>query len=338
MDVRPSPEADRPDVLTSSILPLEQLARRGAEVAGETTTAPKPEDEAALREFAATAADDAFQEAYDPGVHPHDRVEEDTYQRSVRDQEDAETARALAVTQVHQRREEHAALERNIAKPVPNAVVILTSVTTIALSISPTLHDRLFWTLSDSTAWLISALLGGFVGALVAWMLVGTYDAGHRTPASIAGLVAGIGVGIAAFLMRIGDATTGAEISIALGLSVLEISTVAFLEFNAARLRQDYTEWREYSDTIHRAEKLVNAAEAELADRVAHVERLNEQIRDHRRYVETRHIRFARRKELTAAAAAAAIRGYREQINRNGDRRRGVYRRFPQVSSNGGSA
>jgi hypothetical protein len=189
----------------------------------------------------------------------------------------------------------------------------------IAITVAPTLHDFVFSTIEDDlTTWFLSLLSGGFLGALIAWGILGSFSVtGRRTAAGWAGLAAGLTITVGLGIFRVSGTQNADEFVLAVALTLVETGVVVLAEWVAGGLRESYREWLIRQAAINEATARVEAARAEHKRCLGSSENIRKGIAEHIDYVEERELRHLSIKELEAAAVKAILDGYHDGIAAN---------------------
>lgn len=279
------------------------------------------EDMRSLEEHARSIARDTYRDAFDPQKYAHDRMHQTEYERLQEQRDEVERGVAHAHANVHESEMALAATPKAGPRPQASAWLSAAFVVAITITVSPTLHDFLFFTVPDQ---LLSWFGSSISGAFIALMLTAAILTGRRTKWTWAGVVAGIIVGLGLGALRLSAAQGPAEVLFALGLTIVEISAVLLLEWLASGLRTREAEWL----VLKLAEDKATAArDAELVDlerRQKRLQEINVSIGQKIAYVEDRAHRCVHLPELEAVAIKAVLDGYNAGINENIGRVRGV--------------
>jgi hypothetical protein len=314
--------------LLKSLLPVDELYEKGRERARLSCTDTRlPEDIQVLEDFARAAALDIHTAPYDPAKNEQDQLREDRYNKQLKGREQVEKALMdVAMPKVREQEAKMAAKKKNITKPKLSQVISIAAVLVIALSVAPTLHDRLFFDLEDPLlAWAVSIIGAGFVATLITWSLVGAIDAtGKRSVTNTGGLVAGIGISIGTGVLRLTDAQNSSEYIFAVALTLVEIFTVAFLEWHAIGLRSNYSEWKAYEEEMTTATAELEVAQTDMNRRQQELAVVDQGLNNHIAHVEERWIRHNKVADLELLAVKTIIDGYDQGIAENKGRRLGL--------------
>ena len=205
-----------------------------------------------------------------------------------------------------------------IRRPVIPIALLAALMAVFAVSVAPTFHDSIFFTLSDEfLVWFCSFVVGGVVGVAVVLAIFTASrlvpDQGMERGVFVGGIVVAIGLAT----LRVANARAADELALAVGLMAIEIGIVVCADAVATRFRK--------------AQALAEAAETEAdrAGRSADALRafLNEGQRRKRELAAAREnldAEIAERShpsievtELEALAVKAAYSGYRGAIAEN---------------------
>jgi len=312
--------------MSEPILPLEHLGAQGRQRAVSSgTDHPRQEDLQELEKYALAIARDKYAENYDPAQHPLDKLREERYQDNLAELDDAKTALAFTSTTLSEREDELAQKQSDLRRPRLSKVIVSAAVITLSLSIGPTLKDRIFYTLEDEIlAWLLSLICASFISILITWALVESLDAtGKRTVQNVGGLIAGIGIGLGTGILRVSDAQKQNDFLFAVALTVIEVSTVLFLEWMASGLRREYSKWSANQEEINILKARLEAARADYTRREGRVAELEAKIHEHRKYVETRQVCHFKIKEFEDIAVMTTLNAYYDGVAANRGRKLG---------------
>jgi hypothetical protein len=287
------------------------------------TVARIPEDISSLEDHARSIARDTYREQFDPEKNAHDRMHHAEYERFLELREEIEKGVAHAQANLYEAERAVAHTPKAGAKPAVNGWLTAAFIVAITVTVAPTLHDFLFFSMSDDLlAWFSSSICAGFVASMLTVAIL----SGRGTKWTWVGVVAGIALGLGLGALRMSAAQGGAEVLFAVGLTIVEISAVLLLEWLASGLRSREHEW----EILRRAEDQALASrDAELADlqrRQTHLKEVNEAIERKIAYVEDRSHRCVHLPELEAVAIKAVLDGYNAGIAENLGRLRGARR------------
>lgn len=283
-------------------------------------TVAREEDRVVLREHADAVANDAARPLYDPNTLAQDRIIENQHQKDLADRDEEELGMKRSHITLAERRDEAARTRAKVPPAPKEASIVLKVAAVIALAatIAPAAHDFL-WIMEDELiSWGLSMITGAVFGILITLLILADNNhSGRRSLTNWLGLVAGLGIGFALFLLRIKGAEGGEQVLFGLAMSVLEIAIVLFLE-GLAMSRRAALRTRVPLETVaNEAEALVVAQEGEVDRRKHNVAELNSKIDAHGRYVEERHVRATYLAEIRDTARKAVESGYAKGVAEN---------------------
>jgi hypothetical protein len=311
---------------TGSVLEMQtglfSLGRNRALQSG--TAEPRQEDILALTDHARAMAKQTYRDKYDPARNAHDAMHETEYRRDLAQREEAEKAEQHAAANLREADVELARTPKAGPKPAIHPGVVLAFIAAITLSVAPTLHDTLFHTLPDDLlVWFASLVSAGFVGAMLTLAILG----GRRSKWTWVGVAAGAILGIGLGAVRLSQAEDAGEVLFALGLTVVEISSVLLLEWLASGFRTSEEDWAPKHAAETEAIAARDAAQSDLTRWQERLKELNNAIVSKIAFVEDRHNRNIHIAELEKVAIKAVLDGYNAGIAENVGRIRGVRRR-----------
>jgi hypothetical protein len=306
---------------------LVEDGRQFARASGATEA--REEELAIVREHADAVASDSALPPYDPSSNPQDAAIEAEYQKLLHDRTEEELGLKHNSLTLAARKDD-AARARGKVPPLPREASFLlkcAAVAALSATIAPAAHDFL-WVLPDEfefLAWLLSIITGVMFGALITLLILADNQHGdRRSYMNWMGLMGGLGIGLALFLLRIKGADGGEQFFFGLATSILEMAIVIFLESLAMSRRAALHRRMPLEAVAIEAEALVDAQEKEVARRKAIVKNIKEQIDDHASYLVERHLLATRLDEIREAARKAAQAGYLRGISENRGRVMGV--------------
>jgi hypothetical protein len=298
---------------------LFELGRNRSRLSG--TALCIPEDLLSLEDHARSIARDTYREQFDPLRNAHDRMHQTEYERLLDLRGEIEKGVAHAQANVHDAERVLAAAAKAGPKPAAGPWLAAAFIVAITVTVSPTLHDFIFFTIPDQVlSWFCSSLCAAFVASMVTLAIL----SGRRTRWTWVGVAAGIILGIGLGALRLSSAQGPAEVLFAIGLTIVEVSAVLLLEWLASGLRTREAEWQVVKLT---EEKAVAARDAEVADlerRKKRLQEVNDSIGRKIAYVEDRANRCVHLPELEAVAIKAVHDGYNAGISENIGRLRGA--------------
>jgi hypothetical protein len=283
-----------------------------------------PENIQSLEDHARSIARDTYRDLFDPEKNAHDKMHQAEYERFLDLRDEMEKGVAHAQANVHDAERILATMSKAGVKPEVNGWLAAAFIVAVTVTVAPTLHDFLFFTVPDQMlAWFGSSICAAFVAAMLTWAIL----SGRRTKWTWGGVVAGIAVGLGLCALRLSSAQGASEVLFAIGLTIVEVSAVLLLEWLARGLRFREEEWRVIKLT---EDKAVAARDAELADlerRQKQLQEVCDAIEKKISYVEDRTFRNVHLPELEAAGVQAVRDGYNAGIAENVGRLRGATRR-----------
>lgn len=312
-----------PDQETDPLLQMQtglfELGHNRSRLSGAAK--PDANDMRSLEEHARSIARDTYRDAFDPEKFAHDRMHQAEFERLRQQREEIEQGVAHVQANVHESELTLAATPKAGPKPEAGGWLAAAFIVAITVTVAPTLHDFLFFTVPDQMlAWFGSSLCAGFIASMLTLAIL----SGRRTKWTWAGVVAGIVVGLGLGALRLSSAQGPAELLFAVGLTIVEVSAVLLLEWLASGLRTREADWQ----VLKLAEDKATAArDAELVDferRQKQLQKVNDSIGQKIAYVEDRAHRCVHLPELEAVAIKAVLDGYNAGINENLGRVRGV--------------
>jgi hypothetical protein len=322
------PDPNRVQVLIDSILPMDELVERGYTLAKLSGTIKRlSDDEQSLEEYAVAIAGDTHADAYDAAANHQDKLREEEYQSLVQRRDDAYIAKGYA-DEVGSKREDQLAELESESKNKPNSTVWVPITATLVLgaSIATTLHDRIFFNVTDQLiAWSASGAIAVVVGVFVSWSLLGSVaTSGQRTALNKGGLVAGILLSIGTAVLRVAEAHEFAENVFAGALTLIEISTVLALDWLGSGLRSDFQAWGKYFSEKVKRSALLETAKSDSRRRQQQIDEIAAAMLAHRQYIELRWIKHHKVKDIEIAAVKAILSGYHKGVAENRGRQLGV--------------
>jgi hypothetical protein len=287
------------------------------------------EDLRILRAHAEAVASDAARPAYDPNTLKQDEVIEELHQKDVTDLGEGELVLRRGQSTLAQRRD-HAARSRAKVPALPreqSPFLVPAAVLSLLITIAPALHDYV-WVLDDDLlSWVLSIVTGAVMGVLIQSLIISDNNhTGRRSITNWVGLVAGIGIGIGLFLLRVHGAEGRDQLMFGVALSVLEIAIVVFLEGTAMSRRSALRHREPFEREASEAEGLVASQEVEVARHERYVTDLKAKIDGHSRYVEERYVRANYLSQIRETAIKAVESGYFRGIAETRGTIRGVER------------
>ncbi|HUZ93540.1 MAG TPA: hypothetical protein VMU57_01355 [Edaphobacter sp.] len=282
---------------------------------------PIPEDIHALEDHARSIARDTYREKFDPDNNALDRMHHAEYERLLEQREEMEKGVAHATANVHDAEKVLAGTAKAGPKPEVSVWLATAFIVAITVTVAPTLHDLLFYTISDPMlSWFTSSICASFIAAMLTWAIL----SGRRTKWAWAGVAAGVVLGLGLGALRLSSAQGPSEVLFAVGLTIIEVSAVLLLEWLASGLRVREDEWRLFKLGEDKALACRDAELVDLARRQKRLQEVSDAIARKIAYVEDRTHRNVHLPELEAVAIKAVLDGYNAGINENIGRLRGA--------------
>ncbi len=283
--------------------------------------APVSDDLQSLEDHARSIARDTYRDQFDPEKNAHDKMHQAEYDRLLGLRDETEKGVAHATANLHDAERALAESPKAGSKPEAGGWLAAAFIVAITITVAPTLHDFLFFTVRDQMlAWFGSSLCAGFIASMLTFAIL----SGRRTKWTWAGVVAGIVVGLGLGALRLSSAQGPAEVLFAVGLTIIEVSAVLLLEWLASGLRTREAEWLVVKLAEDKATANRDAELVDLERRQKRLREVNDSIRQKIAYVEDRANRCVHLQELEAVAIKAVLDGYNAGINENLGRVRGV--------------
>jgi len=314
-----APSTDSSDLIIYT--GLFSLGRNRALQSG--TIEPLLDDIATMENHARATAQRTHRDKFDPTKIAQDRMREAEYKKWITDRKDAESAEGEAAANARDAEHRLAETPKAGPQPVMQSPFAISAAFVITLTVAPTLHDLIFRNVEDDLlAHFFSFLSAACVGALISWAVLTGRRTSWRWMGLSAGIVMGVGLGIA----RLSAAKGTAEVLFATGLTLVEVSVVVLLEWYALGLAANESEWKARQDIELVAVALTDAARLEHSRWAGRLQKVNEAIAGAISHVEDRHHRndVAR---LEASAVKAVLDGYNAGIRENRGHVIGVTRR-----------
>lgn len=329
LDVPGYAGVDVPDPLKDVVSPIQgesvfemqtglfNLGRNRALQSG--TDKSRPEEVESLSDHARAMARQTYRDKFDPSANAHDAMQKAEYDRLFAQRADAEIAEQHAAANLRDAEIKLANMPKAGPKPQAHPIAFVAFIAAITVSVAPTLHDLLAVS-DDLLAWFFAALSSALIGFMVTWAIL----CGRRSKYETAGVVAGIVIAIGLCIVRLAATGAAGDKGIAVGLTVVEIATVLFLEWVASGLRTRDAEWLPKHDVEMQGVAARDAALGDLTRRRGRVQELEEAIDGKIAMVENRHNRNIHLPELEAVAIKAVLDGYNAGITENIGILRGV--------------
>ena len=277
---------------------------------------PEEGDLKALADQAEAAAKEVAGEIYDPKNHPHDRIREEEYKKNLSDRKETEKAEKHSGAKVRDTEDEEAKVKDIPERPEKPLEAIYSLSFMIALTLVPTIHDRLLFNIADEiSGWTVSGFCSLVLGFTVAWSIAGFIDAtGEKSFWNWAGFLGGVATAIGFGMLRLADAQTDSEIIFSISLSVVELSAVIFLEFIGQNLRKKYQVWHVKKQALDKAQAILIAAQTQHQRLVEQLSKINQAIKGHLLYVETKTVRNTTVDALIENSIKSCLDGYAEGL------------------------
>jgi hypothetical protein len=283
-------------------------------------TVAREEDLKVLREHAEAIGNDVARPVYDPNTLAQDRVIENQHEKDLRDRDEEELGLKRSHVNLAERRDEAARTGAKVppAPKEPSSLLKVAGVVALATTIAVSLHDFVWIMTDEFLSWSMSIVTASIFGVLITLLILSdTNHTGRRSVTNWIGLIAGIGVGVAFFLLRIKGAEGTEQVLFGLAMSALEVAIVLFLEGLAMSRRAALRNRMPLETAATEAEALVETQEAEVNRRNRNVAELNSKIDAHSRYVEERYVRATYLNEIRETARKAVESGYHQGIAEN---------------------
>lgn len=277
----------------------------------------KPEDEESLVRHAQAMAQEAKRELSDSS-DVADRLREKEFEKQLADRQETEVVEKHASAALQTAEEEVAEKKPGPPPNPPPRAFRIAAMIFIALTLAVTLHDQVFVFGDEVTAWFCSALVGVLCGWFVTALIL--YSSGTEASAALirrAGLIAGIGVGIGLFALRVAAAQSFGSILFALGMTILEIGAVIGLHSVAEQYRAALQGFQERELAATKAEAARDVIKLSLAECREKLAQLETKIQQHIQYLSERCLRHQHVAELEALAVSGVRDGYAAGIALN---------------------
>lgn len=229
-----------------------------------------PEDEASLTARAEAVANSFISDGrYDPVNNLADKIREEKYQKnrtvlaSLEDQEPVEVALVL----------DHERNGASATKPAISLAVKIPAVMGLVLIVALTLHDCVFFNLSDAViAWLFSILFSLPLAMYITFATLDESGASVQSDKSNKGFLSGILIGAGLCLLRLSSVGLQAEALVfTLALTVFEMAIVIGLWGIGNSHRKEMARWLPYAadkarleDTREKIKELIAAIDEHI--------------------------------------------------------------------------
>ena len=280
----------------SPILEVENRGRIRALESG--IVEPQEGDLEQLRDYARAAATYVGRPGFDPAGNLQDGMREALHQKNVCELKRDEEMLRIATAQSREASEAAARARAGVGEraDLPLAAMVA-AICVLAISVAPTLHDFIFHTLPDDILnWFLSLAVSALLGVMLAWGLFSSSAARSRAP-----MVVGIVISVGLAVLRLSAAETLREVVFTIGLTLMEIGVVLFLDWRAGIYNGAVDSWMARSAAAAAAEAFSGVQAREVARLAGEQQRLTALISGHLDYL-------ARREELMLDAAT------REQV------------------------
>lgn len=275
-----------------------------------------------LEDQARAAAMEIARESFDPKNNLHDKIRQNEYEQNIANRKEYEKGEKHTGAKVREKEEALAKVQESITKPEPPFTPLVGGTLMIGLSLCPTLHDRIFYSLADEMlSWVASASTGIMFGLTIAFCILGTAEStSERNTANYGGVIGGFILGIGAGLLRLTGVQTTSEIFFCVALSLIEISGVVLLEFAARGQRTKHQSYTHKKKQIEQATAELEVAVRENNRWKDKITKVNQAIQDFLNYVEERALRNLSVNQIAEAAAASVRDGFMEGVAENQSR------------------
>ncbi len=318
------------EVTLESIIDLVALTERGREQALLSgVLESQPDDVGGLTAYAQAVARDTQTQEFDPSRYEQDRLRANDHDRVNRLAAEAYIVEAHARGAVAASERALAAAGEPGPEPAVDWFIILTAIIVMTTSFAPTIHDRVFLDIGDAiSAWIASFLTGGFVATFIVSMMTFSIPVtgGLGVLANAAGAFAGVGFGIAACVLRWSLVESPEGRLTAIGMTLIEVFAVGYLEWLALSMRDRHREWKGSREAYNKLLAIRDVDRQHLLRSCEATAALQTQIDGHVRYVESRWIRKHKANDIERMAIDAVVNGYLEGIAQNRGFTRGLRR------------
>lgn len=264
-----------------------------------------------LVDHAEAMAREQAAEIFNPRGSLHDQVRQEKFDKVNDDMKEVQMKLPTAEDEYRKRADALAALGEPPSPPGLPWYTFIFGVMLIAITVSPALHDFFFFDIENQRlAWLISLMGGAAAGLFVAWCLLGSY----KNTASVGryvGFIAGIIFSISLLIIRLVGSGSIEAVLLAIGLALLEVSTVIYLDWEGRGLRIRYKQYKETIVEFDRRRKLRDASAEEVATLKEKVKDLESKIQDHINHLYDRESRAKQVDKLVESAKKAILDGNR---------------------------
>ena len=273
----------------------------------------------AVQEHAKAMAKEQQSQLFAPDTLVHDQIRQEEFERNKQEIPEIEEQIRAGEDDVRKRRNAFGEMgDEPQAVETPWWLAAIATLV-IALSVSPTFKDFLFNEGGDSgLLWILSILPGLFAGAVISYCIIGTFrETSSEKILHWFGLSAGILFSVAVGMIRLVGAETDVGLILAIGLALLEISVLLFLEMVGRGLRFRYQEFLEKKTEYDRRARVYAAAQEELSYWQKRQQELREKIETYTVHILTRESGAHQIETLIDAAVKAVTDGFMLGINEN---------------------
>ena len=313
------------------LIPVEVgLFRRGYEAGLKSgRSAPDPDTEAALTQFAGESAQRLAAAPFRPDQNISDAQGQQEYERILEETDKVKDQEANARAEVCERENALAAVEPEPTPPASPVFVGLLGVLGISATLTFSLRDIFFARLFPDAAQglFVAWLFGALVAGLVTWTMLSGAEQEGSGKRHWVGLIIAIGFGLAVLLLRLASVRGQGENLMAWGLALLEIVAVVAIDSYAAGLRRQWASYRSRQPAYCSAVRSLADARARLDGRLQALAGLEARARQFRNEVRIRESLVSSTKAVRAAAERAIVAGYRLAVEHNRGRLRGAAQR-----------
>jgi hypothetical protein len=266
--------------------PLEWVSKRGVARARETNAIePREDDIRSLTALAKTMAAYVAQSGFDPGAAPGDRLREALFKKTDTSVRRLDEELKIAAKRVTESSNTAGRKRAQVGtKPELPLVSMVTAVGVLAVSVAPTLHDFVFHTLPDDLLnWFLSIIVSALLGVMLAWGMFAISVTDSRKPV-VVGIIISLGLGA----LRLSAAENLNEVLFAVGLALMEIGVVLFLDWRAGVFNKALADWGRRTQEAEEAEASSAVERREFDRLAAERQKLEAQVLEHVTDVEHR--------------------------------------------------
>jgi hypothetical protein len=324
----PSATIDSTDVVLKMHLSLFEHGRERPRNSG--TLEPKLQDQAELTAHAEAMARELASELVDPAIFLHDKLRQDEFDRDKKEREELAQDIFHARADIRSREEELARIQSSEQKPSSPTLLMYAAGIVLAITVAPTLHDFIFFTLPDDLLrWFLSLASSAVIGLFIAIAILGDIDStGKRTTANWLGLVGGFLIFIGLGILRIASATSWGEILFAIAMTIVELGIIGMLEWRAAALRSAYQDYAVKRVELDSKTAFLEAARTHHARLQELLDNCQKAITDYITQVEKKAICHLNIEAIVNSAKKSVLDGYNAGIAENRGRQSGATQSF----------